>query len=175
MQVLVHIYSNCILLPHFALGVGTLSDQGLAHSTEQPGVSPLRKKGRASKAWFVPTTTCATLLIFLSPPIVTPESFRHLFRHNVCVLLNLSFCHKLCNILFEWLSQHVLHQTGGNPSLNESSCQTVGWDEDVVGSPMQGGQQDSAAAHIAGNQGPHTTVPLSALPLLCTLSMLCLW
>ena len=118
MQVLVHIYSNCILLPHFALGVETLSDQGLAHSTEQPGVSPLRKKGRASKAWFVPTTTCATLLIFLSLPIVTPESFRHLFRHNVCVLLNLSFCHKLCNILFEWLSQHVLHQTGDNPSLN---------------------------------------------------------
>ena len=31
---------------------------------------------------------------------------------------------------------------------------------------MQGGQQDSSAAHIAGNQGPHTTVPLPASPLL---------
>ena len=49
--------------------------------------------------------------------------------------------------------------------LCESNCLTVGSDEDAVGSPMQGGQQDSAATHIAGNQGPHTTVPLSALPL----------
>ena len=50
--------------------------------------------------------------------------------------------------------------------LCESSCPIVRSDEDAVGSPMQGSQQDSAATHIAGNQGPHTTVPISALPLL---------
>ena len=45
-----------------------------------------KEKGRASKARFVPTTACATLLIFLSPPIITPESFSHLFIRSVYLL-----------------------------------------------------------------------------------------
>ena len=89
-QVLVHIYRRAYQLytstSHSALGVGKTSDQGLAHSTEQPGIFPPHLVSREK--------------IFLL--IVTLESFSHLFRHNDCVF---------CYVLLSQAPQHSLPVT----------------------------------------------------------------